>query len=95
WFWYHHAISCAIWRHKDQHAAQEYSAHALEFQSDEHPNQITRLLYFLTRDQINDAETWATGIHQDPEKSTAMDVIDSYKKGEFYTEQSQTNTEKH
>lgn len=87
WFWYHHAISCAIWRYKDQHAAQEYSARALELQSDEHPNQITRLLYFLTRDQLNEAETWATEIREEPEKSTAADVIDWYKKGEFYKEQ--------
>jgi len=87
WFWYHHAISCAIWRYKDQRAAQEYSARALEFQSAGHPNQITKLFYFLTRDQLSEAEAWAQEIHEEPEKSTAADILDWYKKGEFYKEQ--------
>ena len=33
WFWYHHAISCAIWRYKDKAAARIYAAKALEYQS--------------------------------------------------------------
>jgi hypothetical protein len=87
WFWNHHAISCAIWRYKDQRAAQEYSERALEFQSTEHPNQITRLFYFLTRDQLDEAEKWVREIHEEPEKSTAADLISWYKKGDFYKDQ--------
>lgn len=90
WFWYHHAISCAIWRYKDQKAAQEYSEHALEFQSTEHPNKITRLFYFLTHDQLDRAENWVAGIHEEPEKSTAADVVGWYKKGKFYKDQPPT-----
>ena len=47
WYWYHHAISCAIAGYQDKAAAQMYAAKALEFQSEGHPNQITRLLYSL------------------------------------------------
>ena len=84
YFWYHHALSSAIWRHKDQRAAQEYSARALELQSKGHPNQITQLFYFLTRDQLDEAEKWVSGIEED--KDTAEFLIDNYKNGKFYTD---------
>ena len=86
WFWYHHAISCAIWRYKDQRAAQEYSARALEIQPEGHPNQLTRLLYLLVRDKVTEAEAWTADITEEPEKSSAADVIGWYKSGEFYKE---------
>lgn len=47
WFWYHHAISCARWK-GDKEAALHFSEVALELQTDEHPNQITKLLYFFS-----------------------------------------------
>ncbi len=84
WFWYHHAISCAIWRHKDKNVAQIYSARALEFQSEDHPNKITKLFYFLTRDQLDEAEKWAETITEEPEKGTSRDLIAQYRRGEFY-----------
>jgi hypothetical protein len=85
WFWYHHAISCAIWRYKDKAAAQMYSARALEFQSEDHPNKITRLFYFLTRDQLEEAEKWAETIAEEPEKSTSTELLEEYRRGQFYT----------
>jgi hypothetical protein len=86
WFWYHHAISCAIWRYKDKQAAQAYSARALELQSDDHPNQITRLLYLLVRDQLPEAEAWAMTVNEE-EKDTAESLIKQYKGGGFYTDE--------
>lgn len=83
WFWYHHAISCALWRHKDKKTAETYAAKALSLQSEDHPNQITRLLYFLTRDELRDAEDWAARIEDTDEKETALAVIDEYKQGLF------------
>ncbi len=86
WFWYHHAISCAIGRYKDQTAAQQYSEQALKFQDADHPNKITKLFYFLTRDDISNAEAWAQAITSD-ERETADYLIQAYKHGKFYSDQ--------
>lgn len=87
WFWYHHAISCAIWRYKDKEAAQKYSALALEFQMKDHPNKITKLFYFLTRDQLEEATRWASTIENEPEKTSAIELIKEYRDGEFYNQE--------
>ncbi len=87
WLWNHHAIICAIWRYKDQRAAQEYSARALEYQAPGHPNKITRLFYLLTRDLLEDAEAWSKEITDEPEKGTAAYLLDNYRNGGFYEEQ--------
>ena len=84
WFWYHHAISCAIWRYGDKQSAQKYSEQALVYQSEDHPNQITKLLCFLTNDQLDESENWTTNITDEVEKQTAEKLIDEYKKGQFY-----------
>jgi hypothetical protein len=84
WFWYHHAISCAIWRYKDKNTAQDYATMALEYQSEDHPNKITKLLYFLVNDQLEEAEQWAAEIDEEPEKSTAADLVKEYKDGDFF-----------
>lgn len=84
WFWYHHAISCAIGRYKDRDAAQRYSARALEYQSTDHPNKITRLLYFLVNDRVQDAERWGEKIDKEPERGTATELIQEYKNGHFF-----------
>ena len=39
WFWYHHAISCAVARYHDKEKVKEYAAKALEYQSEDHPNE--------------------------------------------------------
>ena len=87
WFWNHHAISCAVWRYKDQQAAQQFSEQALKFQSDDHPNQITKLLFFLTHGELDLAEEWLLQINDKVEKETAEYLIDTYKRGGFYIEQ--------
>lgn len=84
WFWYHHAISCAIWRYQDKEAAQLYSQKALEYQESDHPNHITRLLYFLVRDGLKEAKDWAQNIEKDPEKTTAQDLIKEYEERGFF-----------
>ena len=84
WFWYHHAISCAVWRYKDKIAAQMYAAKALEYQSAEHPNKITRLLDLLVNDKLEDAEKWSSEIGEEPERSTADSLVQGYKRGNFF-----------
>lgn len=88
WFWYQHAINCAIWTHRDKAAAQEFSERALRHQSDDHPNKITKLLYYLTRDKVQEAEQWAGTIGEEVEKTTAAKLLDDYKAGLFFA----TNT---
>lgn len=84
WFWYHHAISCAI-KKNDQNSAQKYATKALELQHDEHPNQITKLLYLLVHDKLQEAKKWANTITEEPEKSTAQYQLEIYKnKGYFH-----------
>lgn len=87
WFWNHHAISCAIWKYKDQEAAQKFSEDALRFQSKDHPNQITKLLYFLTHEQLDLAEQELSKVVDETERETAEYLIDAYRKGGFYVEQ--------
>jgi len=84
WFWYHHAISCAVWRYKDKAAAQMYAAKALENQPADHPNKITQLLDFLVNDKLEYAEKWVANIGEEPEKSTATSLVQTYKDGKFF-----------
>jgi len=84
WMWYHHAISCALWQYGDKKKALEYSGVALKLQPDNHPNKITRLFYFLIRDDIKSAEEWQKSITEEPEKSTAEYNIRLYKRGDFF-----------
>lgn len=84
WFWYHHAISCAIGKN-DQTAAQKYADKALELQPEDHPNKITKLLSLLVHDRLKEAEAWADSIHEEPEKSTAQLQISIYKNGEYFS----------
>lgn len=87
WMWYHHAISCALWKHGDREAAIEYSKVAVNLQPYNHPNKITRLLYFLVRDDLASAEKWQKIITKEPEKSTAEYSMNLYKKGNFFKSQ--------
>ena len=83
WFWYHHAISCAIWHYHDKPAAIEFSNKALSYQSPEHPNKITKLLSLFVEGKMSEAEEWAKGIQNEVEKETAAYVIEDYKKHGF------------
>ena len=83
WMWYHHAISCAIWRYKDKDAARRYAKKALELQPENHPNKITRLFYLLLHDKIDEAQDWAKNITTEPEKTTAQQILFEHKSGAF------------
>ncbi|HEY4490187.1 MAG TPA: hypothetical protein VJC12_02945 [Candidatus Paceibacterota bacterium] len=84
WFWHHHAISCATWRYKDKEKAQFHAAKALEYQSENHPNTITKLLYLLINDKLEEAEEWASQIPIDLEKETADALVKEYKEKGFF-----------
>ena len=83
WFWYHHAVSSAIWGHNDKAAAQKFSAQALAYQPEAHPNQITKLLYLLAYDHIDEAKAWALTISDDAERATSELLIAEYERGEI------------
>lgn len=83
WFWYHHAISAALWRYRDVEAAKTYATKALEYQSDDHPNKITRLLHFLVNEKPEEAKRWAAGITDEGEASTAQSLLKQYEEGTF------------
>lgn len=85
--WYHHAISCAIWRYGDRRAALRYSKKALILRSQDNPNRITRLLYLLIRNKPKAAEKWACAITAEPEKTTAQHLLDLYREGRFFEPQ--------
>ncbi len=85
WFWYHHAISCAVARYNDQEAAQGYARKALEMQSVDHPNQITRLLFYLVHDMLPEAEAHVAALADNhDEKDTAVAVLEHYKMTGFF-----------
>ncbi len=84
WLWYHHAISYAIWGYKDKKCAEEYALQALKYQPKDNPNKITRLLYLLICDQLLDAEKWVKTINENPERTTALDLLKFYKDGGFF-----------
>ena len=84
WSWYHHAISCAIWRYRDKTKAQIYSKQALAYQPANHPNKITRLMYLLVRDKLAEAETWQKSITTEPEKNTSAVTLEEYKTKGFF-----------
>ncbi len=81
WFWYHHAISCAVVKYKDKLAAQQFAQKAIEWQGKmgDHPNKITWLLYLLVNDRYEEAEAWVKSLSADhPEKSTAAETVSDY-----------------
>ena len=84
WFWYHHAISCAIWRYKDREMAKVYAAEAIVCQGRNHPNQITRLLFLLVNDRVEEARAWAAQIGDSVEQKTADELFLDYVSGRFF-----------
>jgi hypothetical protein len=84
WFWYHHAISCAIGRYKSRKDAQEFSRKALMWQDADHPNKITRLLDYLVHDDVKGAREWAHRIDEEPEKTTAQNLLQKYEANQFF-----------
>lgn len=84
WFWYHHAIGYAIWGYKDKAEALEFSSKALKYQTSDNPNQITRLLYLLVRDEEKDAATWLETIVNEPDKTASLGIMKEYLDGNFF-----------
>ncbi len=83
WFWYHHAVSCERSRIK----AQSYAAKALELQGDDHPNRITKLLWFLTHDRVDEAKRWVAEAPPDTDRiehQTGLDLIREYEQRKFW-----------
>ena len=83
WFWYHHAISCAIWRYSDKERAKKFSQKALSYQPKGHPNKLTRLFYLLLHDDSVAAEKWRKNITTEPEKSSAEWLMKEFKTLKF------------
>lgn len=81
YFWNHHAISCAIWRHKDLEAALRYSVAALGYQDSDHPNHVTRLFKLLLEKKEKEAAELVEIIPDDGERETARDILESYRNG--------------
>lgn len=82
WFWNHHAISCAIAK-KDIEKAKNYASEALKYQRNDkdHPNKITKLLYLLVNNRLEEGKVYAQNeIPEEVERETAHHLIDSYKK---------------
>lgn len=81
WFWYHHAVSCE----RNRIQAQAYAAKALELQGNDHPNRITKLLWFLTHDRVYEAKEWVAKIPTDSvECQTGLDTIREYEERKFW-----------
>lgn len=78
WFWYHHAISVSSWK-KDKEMAKVFSEKALEYL--DNGNMLTRLLYFLCRDQVVEAEDWIKSNESNDDVETAREILEEYKNG--------------
>lgn len=84
WFWFHHAVSCAIWIKKDREAARYYASEAVLCQGKDHPNQITRLLFLLVHERYDEAVSWASAITDNVERETATATLLEYQRGNFF-----------
>ena len=86
WFWHHHAISIAINR-GDIKLARIYSDEALRLQGRDHPNKITRLLWYLLHGRVRQAKRWIRDGVKRPEIGTAKAVLGWYEDGWFSVEE--------
>lgn len=83
WFWYHHAISCAIWTRKDRTLAQRYADTARKIQGQlGHPNRITEMLRLLVYGQLEDAQELSDQLLT--EAHSAEQLLKEYERGEFF-----------
>ena len=83
WFWYHHAISCETLRTN----AQKYAEKALSLMSDDHPNRITRLLWYLTKDDVIGAKAWLNTkkeLWDEVEFQTGKSLVEEYQRRTFW-----------
>jgi hypothetical protein len=81
WMWYHHAVSCAIYKYRDREAALCFVHKALEHQSriPNHPNKITSLFLFLLNGKLKKARESMKRMSR-IERNTAQDIISEWEK---------------
>ena len=81
WFWYHHATSCAIYRHDDRKKALYFIQKALRYQAriPDHPNKVTLLLYLLLKGNFSKAKTLVPTMNED-EIETGRELVEEWKK---------------
>ncbi len=77
WFWYHHAISVALWK-DDTEKAKAFSVKASEYQGD-NPNILTRTMYLLLHGKVDEAEEWLKQHESDSDYETGMEILKNYK----------------
>lgn len=88
WLWYHHAISCALWRYGDECTACAYATKALFYHQADNPNKITKLLYLLAHRRAQEAKEYvANSVDTEVEKETATYFLSLYADGTFFTPQ--------
>jgi len=81
WFWHHHAISWMIW-HDQKERAREEAALALSLQDADHPNRITRLLYLLVQDRLEEAKdhvSYGPSGWDEVERDTGKWLLEEYR----------------
>ncbi|MEK7642013.1 MAG: hypothetical protein AAB365_03415 [Patescibacteria group bacterium] len=81
WFWYHHAVSCALFKYSNRTFAQIFAVEALKYYEllPDHPNKITPLLYYLVFNRFEEAEHWVQSFPLDhDEAQTAVDILMDY-----------------
>jgi hypothetical protein len=64
----------------DKEKMREFSTKALGYQGDDHPNILTRTMYLLAHDRIEEAEAWVESKNGDADEESAQEMIDNYKK---------------
>lgn len=87
WLWYHHAISCALWRYGDESAAREFATKAVEYHQKDNPNKITQLLFLLVHRRIQEAKECAAGIDSKEEIEMAEHLLTLYANGLLFAPQ--------
>ena len=80
WFWYHHATSCAIYRHNDRKQALYFVKKALRYQAriPAHPNKVTHLLYLLLKGRLSEAKALVPTMNED-EVETGRELVEEWK----------------
>jgi hypothetical protein len=91
WFWYHHAVSCTSWV-TDRSLAQAYATKALALQEEcqpesfGQPNRITRLLWLLVHDKVDQAREWIANKPagaDEVEHKNGLELIEEYEQRKF------------
>ena len=83
WYWYHHAISVAVFCRGDLFQARLFADLALWFQGRNPSNKITRLLWHLVHGRVKQAKRWFREGVKSPDRGTGRAVLHWYKQGHF------------